>query len=175
MTPPFLRGSVVNLHPPDPDDAPRLVEWINRPEMREKLLFTYPIPVHEEREWLAHAGGESTVLLSIRAADDARLLGMIDLREIDWRSRVAGLGLFIGDEGERGRGAGAEAVELLVGYAFGTLGLDRVWLEVFDGNPAERLYRRLGFVEEGRFRRDTWRKGRALDVIFMARLRRETV
>jgi RimJ/RimL family protein N-acetyltransferase len=59
----------------------------------------------------------------------------------------------------RDRGLGTEATRLVVGYAFDTLGLHRVSLEVFAFNPrARRAYEKVGFVAEGVLRqvlRDT--------------------
>lgn len=53
----------------------------------------------------------------------------------------------------RGRGYGGEAVDWVLDWGFGRLGLHRIWLAAFEYNErACRLYRKLGFVEEGRER-----------------------
>jgi diamine N-acetyltransferase len=51
---------------------------------------------------------------------------------------------------EPGRGIGGLALREVLGVAFGTLLAHRVWLDVYaDNERARRVYRRLGFVEEG--------------------------
>jgi RimJ/RimL family protein N-acetyltransferase len=82
----------------------------------------------------------------------------------------------IGDETRRGRGIGTEATKLALAYAFETLNLERIELRVIDTNTQARdLYRRLGFVEEGRLRRAAFDEGAAVDVIVMGLLRGEYI
>ena len=57
----------------------------------------------------------------------------------------------------------------LVAFGFGMLRLERIWLDVYDINPAaRRVYERVGFVHEGTLRRAVFREGRFLDVHRMA-------
>lgn len=66
--------------------------------------------------------------------------------------RAASLGVSI-IEAYRGHGYGGEAVNWALDWGFRRAGLHRVALGCFAINPrAERLYRKLGFVEEGRER-----------------------
>jgi RimJ/RimL family protein N-acetyltransferase len=54
----------------------------------------------------------------------------------------------------RGRGIGTGLVECLLDWAVANEQIEKVCLGVFDGNEGARaLYRRLGFVEEGRIAR----------------------
>ena len=74
----------------------------------------------------------------------------------------------------RGKGYGAEAIRLLLGYAFDRINLNKVELEVYEYNErAYRLYLRLGFVEEGRRRARVYRNGRYYESIQMGILRDE--
>ena len=62
----------------------------------------------------------------------------------------------------------------MLDHAFGTLGLHRVALTVFEFNErAIRAYRRCGFVIEGRAREAIWRDGRWWDEIEMSMLSSE--
>jgi RimJ/RimL family protein N-acetyltransferase len=52
-----------------------------------------------------------------------------------------------------GRGLGTEAARLVIGYAFGAVGVHRIGLEVYDFNPrARHVYEKLGFGHEGTMR-----------------------
>src|SRR5699024_2850193 len=83
-------------------------------------------------------------------------LGEIVLKDVDEHEASAQLRLAL-RPGQRGRGFGGEAIDLVLAHAFGEapagLGLHRVGLEVLSINPRARmLYETLGFVEEGRLR-----------------------
>ena len=57
----------------------------------------------------------------------------------------------------------------MVDHAFGTLGLHRIALYVFEFNVrAIRAYQRCGFVIEGRSRESIWRDGRWWDELAMS-------
>jgi hypothetical protein len=59
----------------------------------------------------------------------------------------------------------------MVDHAFGTLGLHRIALNVFEFNErAIRAYRRVGFLVEGRSRESIWRDGRWWDELAMSLL-----
>ena len=61
--------------------------------------------------------------------------------------------------------------ELVLEYAFDTVGLHRVELEVYSFNPrAQRSYEKAGFVHEGVRRQALWWEDRWHDVVLMAML-----
>jgi RimJ/RimL family protein N-acetyltransferase len=62
----------------------------------------------------------------------------------------------------------------LLRHAFGTLGLHRVFLQVNVTNQsAIKLYRRLGFVEEGTMRAAAFADGRFVDRLLLSLLSHE--
>jgi len=79
-----------------------------------------------------------------------------------------------GEKAEWSKGYATEATHLLIGHAFETLNLNRVWLHVYDKNPrALRAYEKVGFKKEGVLRQDHYREGRYWNTIVMAILREE--
>ncbi len=98
----------------------------------------------------------------------------MSLRNLDFKNRNAELAILIGEPENRGQGLGGEALSALLDYAFGELGLYRVYLRVLAYNePAIRLYRRLGFRGEGRLRAQVWQEGAWHDVLLFGLLRDE--
>ncbi|RKF36361.1 GNAT family N-acetyltransferase [Paraburkholderia fungorum] len=86
------------------------------------------------------------------------------------RAHCAHLGLAVHD-GYHGRGVGSALLQGLTDCADGSLGLRRLDLTVFSDNAsAIALYRKFGFVEEGRSRGFAMRDGILADVLHMARL-----
>lgn len=73
-----------------------------------------------------------------------------------------------------GKGYGSEAIQWVLRWAFMTLGLHRVQVRAFEYNDgARRLYERLGFKPEGRWRESLWFEGRWWDEFQYAILDRE--
>ena len=124
------------------------------------------------RGFFASRQGKPSFLILARPG--GRPVGFCELAGMDETVRSATLGMFIGEAAARGRGLGAAALDALLEYGFGTLGLHSIWLSVWAGNvPALALYRRAGFREAGR-RRDAWRwRGKLYALVYMDLLAEE--
>lgn len=80
----------------------------------------------------------------------------------------------IGEKEYRGKGVGTFAITSMVNHAFYNLNLRRIQLEVLDSNEvAKNLYKKIGFVEEGRKRKAVYKTGKYVDEIVMGLLREE--
>ena len=83
------------------------------------------------------------------ALPDEIPIGTIGLSGIDPDRRTAEYGILIGEPDYRGKGYAREASRLILDYAFATLGLNEVYLNLFADNlPARVLYGSLGFEED---------------------------
>jgi putative acetyltransferase len=71
------------------------------------------------------------------------------------------------DEKYRGKGIGAKLLRELMTLAKERFKLEFIHLEVYQGNPAINLYKRLGFKEYGVHRRFMKDQGRYIDKILM--------
>jgi RimJ/RimL family protein N-acetyltransferase len=174
---PIHRGKLVYLRPAERTDIPLFARWLSDARTTRSLALRSPISRAMEERWfdelLEHHGRDRWHFVICRLDDD-RAVGVIDLHEIDLTNGGAGLGIVIGDEADRGQGYGGDALDALIEFGFGELRLERVWLEVYDGNPdARRLYERVGFVHEATFRHGFFRGGRYEDVHRLAILRSE--
>ena len=101
---------------------------------------------------------------------DGALAGLIALRPFataKFRHKGVLWCMFV-REAARGRGLATALIEALLGEAR-TQGLEQVLLTVSAGNPAERLYQRLGFEVFGREPRALKHDGRYLDEVQMVR------
>jgi RimJ/RimL family protein N-acetyltransferase len=99
-------------------------------------------------------------------------LGHVMLHSLAWPHRRAEVGYWL-VPAARGRGIGGTAVDLLVDWAFAELPLDRIEITTTPDNAAARaLAGRLGFAEEGVMRARNHERGRSVDVVMLARLRK---
>ena len=168
-----LAGDRVALSELRWEDSATLFGWINDPDvMRFNAAYT---PVHQPRheDWFRGLTADpSRIIFAIRARNDDRLLGTVQLIDIHPVHRTAELTIRIGDDGDRGRGFGSEAVHLITAFGFVHRNLQRVWLRVFgDNHRALKAYAKAGFVVEGTLRRACFIDGRWQDEVIMAALR----
>jgi RimJ/RimL family protein N-acetyltransferase len=172
---PYLIGPALYLRPLDKTDATLVMPWLNDPEVNRTLRTCIPINQVVEEAFIARVSqGDHSLPLVIVLRENDKPIGVTGLHEIDYRNRHAGFGITIGAKDEWGKGYGAEATRLIVGHAFATLNLNRVWLEVYEYNlRGQRAYEKVGFKKEGVLRQDNFREGRYWNTIIMGLLREE--
>lgn len=175
MKSPFRIGTKTYLRPLERADAPRIVPWLNDPEITRTLSVHRPLNLQNEEEFIAKvANSEHDVVLCIVVKESDAFIGVTGLHEIDFKNRHANFGISIGEKTEWSKGYGTDATSLMVQYAFETLNLNRVRLLVYDNNPrARRVYERVGFKPEGILRQERFAEGRYWDTVTMAILREE--
>ncbi len=111
---------------------------------------------------------------AIHLKDEEDPIGVVSLMNISEANASAELSVIVGDPDDRHHGYGAEAMSMLLDYAFEELGLNRVGLSVFEFNgDAISTYEKLGFREEGRLRQALKRDGAFHDAILMSILESE--
>lgn len=94
--------------------------------------------------------------------DEILPVGVCGLTSIDQTNRRAEFSLYIAPAFQ-GKDFGQKALECLLTHGFKNLGLNVIWGEVFDGNPALKLFESIGFKHEG-IRRDFYfRDGKFID------------
>lgn len=175
MKNPFQIGERLYLRPWSPDDAPQVTSWMNDPQVWSNLAQHRPKTQASIEKFLEQkTQSETDVLFFIAHRETDALLGCCGLHHLDLRNRSATLGMYLGDPTGRGKGYGTEALRLVVRYAFDTLNLHRIELDVYEDNPqAIRCYEKAGFVREGLKRQHTFRNGRWTNTVIMAVLRDE--
>lgn len=99
------------------------------------------------------------------------LVGMCGLYYINWKNRSAEFTIYIGEEKFRRNGFGTDALKVLLRYGFNEMNLNRVWCEVFEFNKAIDIYKKLGFIKEGKLRQSVFTKGKYYDSYILSMLR----
>jgi len=175
MRNPFLIGERLYLRPLELGDLEACLRWINDPEVTRTLALYRPLNSLREREWLERLyKDDRDIVLAIILKESDKHIGNVGLHRIDWKDRRAELGILIGEREEWGKGYGAEAIELMLDYAFTKLNLHRVFLRVYANNPrAIRCYEKIGFRREGVLRESHFAEGRYWDTLVMGILQRE--
>lgn len=167
----------IRLRAVEREDIPTFVRWFNDPEVRRNLLMFAPMSkVSEERWFESRQTRDNDYLFGIEVpvADDWQLIGNVGLHQIDWVHRRCTFGIVIGERTFWERGYGSKATRAALRFAFHTLNLHRVELEVFDFNQrARHVYEKTGFRLEGTRRQALFQDGVYHDEHLMAILRTE--
>jgi RimJ/RimL family protein N-acetyltransferase len=164
----MIAGEHVILRAFERDDAERCYRWMNDPNIVRTLKSRYPIAFQNEMEWLDRAilGSPSERHFAIERKDDRTHIGNASIHEIDWVSRTAAFGLFIGEPSAWNRGFGSDAIGTLMRFAFEEMNLRKLRINVFDYNDrAKHVLEGHGFVVEGRLRREFYREGTYHDIV----------
>ena len=166
----MISGKKVRLRAFREDDLKNVLAWLNNPAVTRYLSSMRPWSVVEERGWLDRAmrNDDPTAVTYVIESADGEYAGSIGLMHIDGRNRRAEVGVVISRPEDWGRGMGSEAMILMLRHAFEEMNLHRVTLRVYTFNErAQRSYAKIGFVEEGRLREDTYRHGAWHDTVLM--------
>jgi RimJ/RimL family protein N-acetyltransferase len=174
----LIYGAKVRLRAVERSDLPRYVAWLNDSEVRKGLAQVFPLSLAQEEKWfegsLALPREEQPLAIEAQEGRGWVHIGGCSLFRFDRLAHNAELGIVIGEKSLWGKGYGTEAMRALIEHAFGTLNLHRVFLRVYESNArAIRVYQRIGFIEEGRFRQDHLADGTYEDTVIMGLLRTE--
>jgi len=176
----ILKGDFVRLGSVDPDEFGKAFSRWHRDSEFMRFLDSSPSLLQSQKGMQKSLAEDlekqknDRHWFTIRALDDDKLLGDIDLSIYNWTGRDAFVGLGIGERDFWGKGYGTDVMKVILRYAFTEINLQRVSLTVFEYNPrAVRSYEKTGFRHEGRFRQFLNREGRRWDMLFMGILRHE--
>lgn len=170
---PKIVGDHLYLSPMNVEDAPIYVKWLNDKTVSENLgLDTKVTTLEGEKEWLKRCQNQYNFAIVLKEND--KLIGNVSFGDVDLIHRNAMLQIFIGDEENRDRGYGKEAIKLLLEYGFNNLNLNNIMLNVYSFNKrAIKLYESLGFKKFGTRHKSHYFKGQFYDEIQMEILKDE--
>ena len=137
---------MISIRPAIESDQKYLVEWLLQPGVLEGFPLTDLREIEDAaRIWMSYAK-QGAVLTALC---DGVPCGIANLYLQPYK-KLAHQCLFaiILDEKQRGKGIGTLLLKDLMALAK-ELGIKLLHLEVYEGNPARRLYDRLGFVQYG--------------------------
>jgi len=160
----------VILRAAEPADAPGISALLGRLGTVEGLLQVPDMPVASRLEFLQRIEPRECRLVAVAGGDIVGSAGLHGMGTSLRRAHVRGLGIGIAPEWQ-GRGLGRQMLLRLLDWADNWGGVLRVELHVHaDNERAMALYRKLGFIEEGRHRAYALKSGRYVDSLSMARL-----
>ena len=177
----ILTTTRLSLKPHSLHNAKALTVWENDPELL-RLNSDQPAPdkpqtVEETRHYLEGLMDpvvETSDHYAIHLRKSDRFIGYGTIAFIDRFNRTAKLSIVIGLREEWRKGLATEALAAVFDYSFRTLELNRLGAEIFLFNTASiALFKKLGFVQEGRLRETIRKDGTFFDELVFGLLKTE--
>ena len=169
----MYEGKLVRLRAFEQYDLDANHAFVNDYETLRGMMSGIPFPssMVDERQWLGQQTNCTRGEYQFAVEDlTGTLVGRCGPIRVDWKNRLAELGIMIGTP-YRGRGYGREAMGLLCDFCFREMNLHRLKVSVFAFNTAAlRCYEANGFMREGLLRGELWRDGAYRDVVILGRL-----
>lgn len=165
-----LVGKDIYLSPCDVEnELPILTKWFNedRDIISNNGFSSKLLGVDKTKEMLEqwNAGPYCFSIVNL----DNEFAGQLSL--FDLNHNRATMGIFVGEQ-FRGKGYGSQAIKLITDYAFNMLNLRTIHIYVYGFNQkAISVYKKVGFVECGRWHQDVYYDGKYYDTVMMELLK----
>jgi len=170
------QGERVYLSPLNIEDNELYTKWLNDSGVMENIGGShYNNNTVACKAWFEEKlKNDRAVLLAVVRNDNDQPIGYFEFMELEHVHRTATFCVFIGDEENRGKGYGTEAVGLAVKYGFDVLNLNNIDLKVYSFNErARKSYEKIGFKQYGRRSQAYYFNGEYYDMVLMEILRED--
>lgn len=158
----FLSGDDVTLRVPETEDREFLARNENDPRIRASRTQASPSGKAGIDRYVGGSLGRNDKTIALMVCNGTDPVGFCLLNREkmgDERYRRGELAFWI-DPDMQGQGYATAAGQLLIEYAFDTLGLHKIVARVFEENHAsQRVIDKLGFRQEGTFRNEVYADG----------------
>jgi RimJ/RimL family protein N-acetyltransferase len=175
----MLTGKLVRLRALEPSDAAALHRWNEDPLVGRWMINDYPESLAQLTKRLGEdrpRNAYGRLVLCVETLADAVPIGVVALTDAEPENGWAELAVYIGEASHRNGGYGTDAIRVLCRYGFDQMRLHGISLRVVAENEsAHHVYKKLGFVEEGRERERFRRDGKWHDFVIMSLLEGELV
>lgn len=136
----MINGKRIYLRAIEPDDVEILYRWENDQSIWHLSSNLAPLSRFTLEQYVIGSGTDIYSSRQVRLmidlaepADGLRTIGSVDLFDFEPNHQRAGVGILI-MKAFRGQGYASEAIDLLIGYAFGTLQLHQLFCNISPGN-----------------------------------------
>lgn len=146
-------------------------QWMNDRETCRLFGRAWrPFSEEDQKKWFERIGKDKSQLIMAMEADGI-YVGNVGLKNINLENKKAEFYILIGDKDFRGRGLGFEATEKFLSLIKKKFDFHKIYLHVAESNlPAIKLYKKLGFKEEGILKDELLRESKFINLIRMAYL-----
>jgi RimJ/RimL family protein N-acetyltransferase len=173
----ILKGEKIFLRFLSLDDVNKTyLSWLQDDEVMAGLA-TSGYTIENLLEYVSSKINNSTVaFFAVCDNTTGEHIGNVKLDFYDQKANLAELGILIGNKNYWGKGIAYEACKLVIHYGFNEMNLRKIYLAVYESNPAaKKVYEKLGFVIEGTLRKHVVVKGEMQDKYLMGLFKNELI
>lgn len=158
-----LEGAHIFLRALEPEDLTAIHRIENDERLWQVSETQTPFSLFTIKEYVENAHRDIYEVKQLRLAicnrDTNKLIGLVDLFDFDALNQRAGIGILIEGEGDRGKGYGAEALQLIIEYSKKHLQLHQLYANIGAENASSiKLFETAGFTHVGT--KKEWRRFR---------------
>jgi UDP-4-amino-4,6-dideoxy-N-acetyl-beta-L-altrosamine N-acetyltransferase len=171
---PYFSGERIDLVALEQNDLPLVIRWNNDERVNVFNGARFPVSAAEQQAWFDRTSGDRTKQKLIIRSREAGPVGMVSLFNIDVKHQSAEIGIYVDPEHQR-RGYAADALRMVVRFAFMEMNLHKVYCSILAFNAASvRLFESVGFQPDGIRREHAFARGAFVDVLNYATFRGQT-
>lgn len=150
----------IGLRAVEKADLVKLKKWRNNPDFRNHFREIRELNDVNQERWFENLSQDSnSYFYSIVSLDTGSIIGAGGLLYINWIIKSADFSFYIGDSNEYVSNSErcVDAISAILEYGFGTLGLNKVWMELYENDERKiKLFKdTFNFSIDGVLR-DNW-------------------
>ena len=150
----MLQGENIQLRALEDTDLEFLYAMENDTDVWEVSSTVTPFSKYVLEQYLENSHRDiyevKQLRLIIETVEKQHTVGCIDLFEFNPQHHRVGVGLVIFNKDERGKGYGAESLQLISQYAFEHLQIHQLFANITEDNTASiRLFEKMGYKKAG--------------------------
>lgn len=154
-------------------DVDRMLSWMHSIESKEIFAKDFNNYTKEDVTNFVKNKNTSNNINYACVNDNDEYLGTVSLKNIDYENKNAEYAISFMKEAQ-GTGAALFATYEILEKAFNKLKLEKVYLDVLKTNErAIAFYRKIGFIQEGEFRKHFKKNNKYIDLLWFSMLKEE--
>ncbi len=170
----LLQNEHLKLRALEPTDLELLYQWENNPEIWDVSSTLVPFSKYILHQYIENShkdlfeSKQLRLVIEVIGKSTNQAIGTVDLFDIDFYNKRAGVGILIADEKNRKKGYAEQTLEILHKYCNNHLGLNQLHCQIDNDNIASiRLFEKSGYKINGT--QKNWKKTSDgwKDVIFL--------
>ncbi len=128
------------------DATEEYCSWLNDNDVTQ-YLETHETNIDKLIKYINDKNGDiNCILFGIFDINNGKHIGNIKLEPIDWKNKIAEVGIMIGNKDYWGKKVGYEALKLIIDYSFNKFDISEIILGLhFQNSRALKLYLNLNF------------------------------
>jgi len=155
----LLQNDILRLRALEPTDLELLYQWENNPSIWEVSNTLSPYSKYILHQYIENSfrdiveSKQLRLIIELANNQYCEPVGTIDLFEIDFYHKRAGIGILIASEEHRKKGYASEAIKLMEEYSANHLLLLQVHCKINEDNlPSLKLFKQIGYEVVGKLK-----------------------